>query len=254
MLSLKRNLSFIIAVIILAVFLLASLFYLAITVKENAALNFSKYKKLDNIKEYFKGGAFPPSEKLLDYYLDKNGKFLKYYETFYSDLVSARNEMPDKILEPLKFKEKLLDSQSQIIKKAKASDLSVGEKALYLGFDRYQTEIPLQDDIPDLMVELESVRELFIYMMKAGMISVERVEILKPQDIFIKGEKKPFVRVFPVRLSAESAFENFVKFLKFCADADSGDIFVFSDMHVYQANQEKKTIKSDILVNIIIFI
>jgi Tfp pilus assembly protein PilO len=251
MLPLKRNLTLVIFLLILSIFLLISLFYLGKTVKENTSLNALKNKKLSLINRFSQMQPFPPSQTLLEYYEQRKEKVSEYYKSFHTLFVSSWNKMPNSTPEPLKFKEKLFKSQSKIIKKAKGRGLVIEEAALYLGFDRYETEIPLADDIPDLMVELQAIEELTLLMMQSKVQSLERVRILEPQNETLNSEKHPFVRIFPIRVSIEAGFENFAKFLSLCGKSDF--IFVFSDMHIYQGELEKKTIKADILLNLIVF-
>lgn len=252
MMLLKKNLTSIILILILAIFILISLFYLGGTVRENASLSFLKNKKLKLIDYFCKKEPFPPSEVLLEYYRDKKEKISEHYKSFYTLLVSPWNKMPRSVSEPLKFKEKLFKSQSKIIKKAKGKGLVIGEGGLYLGFDRYETEIPQSNDIPDLMVELQAMEELTSLMMQSQILTLERVRILEPQNKTLSNEKQPFVRIFPIQLGLEANFESFITFLNLCGKSDF--IFVLSDMRIYRSQSESKTIKADILVSLVIFL
>ncbi len=252
MLPLRKNLTSVIFILILAIFVLVSLFYLGRTVKISASLSSSRNKKLKLINYFCQKKPFPPSETLLEYYRDKKEKTSEYYKSFYSLFVSSWNKMPRSVPEPLKFKEKLFKLQLKITKKAHARKLTIGEGALYFGFDKYETEIPQASDIPDLMVELQVVEELTSLMVQSHITSLERIRILEPQDKTLSHEKQPFVRIFPIQMIFEANSKDFIKFLSLCAKSDF--IFVLSDMHIYQSELEKKTLKADILLNLVIFL
>ena len=252
MLPLRKNLTSLICILILAIFILVSLFYLGRTVKISASLSSSRNKKLKLINYFCQKKPFPPSETLLEYYRDKKEKISEYYKSFYALFVSDWNKMPSSVLEPLKFKEKLFKVQSKITKKARAGKLTIGEGALYLGFDRYESEIPQASDIPDLTAELQAVEELISLMMQAQIISLERIRILEPQDKILYGEKEPFVRIFPIQMTLEANSEDFIEFVSLYSKSDF--IFVLSDMHIYRSESEKKTLKADIVLNLVIFL
>lgn len=267
MLPLRKNLTSVIFILILAIFVLVSLFYLGRTVKESASLSSSRNKKLKLINYFCQKKPFPPSETLLEYYRNKKEKNSEYYKSFHTLFVSDWNKMPRSVLEPLKFKEKLFKLQSKITKKARARKLTIGDGALYFGFDKYESEIPQASDIPDLMVELQAVEELTSLMMQSHITSLERVRILEPQDKtlpleelgrsipvdkILSSEKQPFVRIFPIQISFEANSKDFIKFLSLCAKNDF--IFVLSDMHIYRFESEKKTLRADILLNLVIFL
>ncbi len=267
MLPLRKNLTSVIFILILAIFILISLFYLGRTIKENVSLNSLKNKKLEFINHFCKQEPFPPSEALLEYYQDKKEKISEHYKSFHTLFITSWNKMPHSTLEPLKFKEKLFKLQSKILKEAEDGGLTIKEGALYLGFDRYETEIPSSNDISDLIVELQAVEELASLMVQSQILSLERMKILEPQDKALplkelgrsipvdkslSKEKQAFVRIFPIQVSLEANFENFINFLNLCAKSDF--IFVLSDMHIYQSEPEKKTVKADILLNLVVFL
>lgn len=226
---------------------------LAQTVKVNADLNFEKNEKLGLINSYFEKEAFPPSELLLKYYQDKKEKISDYYKSFYSVFVSRWSKMPRSAPEPLKFKEKLFKAQSKIKQEARGKKIKIGEGALYFGFNRYETEIPVKDDIPDLVVELQAIEELTSLMMRSKILALESVKLPGPENIILGEERQPFVRIFPVRLTIKSNFDDFMKFLNLCGNSEF--IFVIGDMHIYQNREtDERTIKADILINTVIFL
>lgn len=238
----------IIAAVILGTFLIASFVCLGGTIKEGASLNSSKNKTIKAIRAYYKKDAFPPSEILLKYYEDRKEKILEYHHAF-GALFSSQEEMAS-MPDTLKFKEELVDVQSQIKKEAKGEYLVIKDSSF--GFEKYETEIPSPRDIPDLMLELHVVKELASLMMQSRVAALEEVNIFKPQDKTLPGEKNPFIRVYSVQVIIEADFESFVKFMDYCGKSDF--VFALRDLHVYQADEGKKTVKADMSFNVVVFL
>lgn len=247
-LALKKNLNTIVAAVILGVFLIVSLVCLGGTIQEGAILNSSKNKTIKAIRAYYRKDDFPPSEILLKYCEDRKEKILEYHYAFVA-LFSSREEMAS-IPDTLKFKEELVNVQSQIKKEAQGEYLVIKDSSF--GFEKYETEIPSLQDIPDLMLELHAVKELASLMMQSRVDVLEEVNILKPQDKTLPGEKNPFIRVYPVQVIIEADFESFVKFVDYCGKSDF--VFALRDLHIYQANEGKKAVKADMSFDVVVFL
>lgn len=252
MLNLRKNFKYIILLLVLAVSLGIPFFYLAAAVKENRDLNLEKSKKLTLINRFGREKPCPPSKELFAYYQNRKEKFLEYYKSFSPIFVASLNKMPLSVPEPLKFKEDLFEIQSNMRNRAKAQGLSIKEKALFFGFDKYETEIPLKEDMPDLLIQFQAVRKLTEFMIDSKMRMVEDIEILEPKNKTLLDEEEAYVRVFPIKLSLEGEWGSLVEFLNYCQKSTL--IFVFSDMHIYRGEAKQRSLKADLLINTAVFL
>lgn len=248
---LKKNWNTVVAAVILGAFLIISVVCLGRAIKECANLNSSKNKMIKAIRAYYIRDAFPPSEIMLEYYLDRKEKILEYHNAFKA-LFLSQEEMPSHMLDTLKFKEELTNVQFQIRKEAEREYLMIKDEALSLGFERYETEIPLPQDIPDLMLELHAIKELTSFMMESKIDVLEKLSISNPQDKTLSGKENPFIRIYPVQMTMQANFESFVRFLDYCGK--SNFIFVLSDLHICQSEAGENTVKVDMIFNAVVFL
>lgn len=248
---LKKNWNTIVPAVILGGLSIISVICLSGTIKECANLNFSKNKMIKAIRAYYSTDTFPPSEIMLKYYLDRKEKILEYHNAFKA-LFLAQKEMPSRILDTLKFKEELINVQFQIRKEAEREYLMIKDEALSLGFERYETEIPLPQDIPDLMLELHAIKELASFMMDSRVDVLEKLRTSNPQDKTLPGEENPFIRIYPVQITIQADFESFVRFLDYCGK--SNFIFALSDLHICQSEAGENMVKADMTFNAVVFL
>ncbi|MFH1857264.1 MAG: hypothetical protein ABH836_08615 [Candidatus Omnitrophota bacterium] len=251
MTGLKKNLNSIIFISVLSILLGGPLFYLSGTLKKMADLNFEKNQKLKIVNNYRKKDSLIPSEALLDYCAEKRDEEEKYYNSFNALFEDYCKNIPVTVPGSLKFKEELVSEQSGLREGAKKCYLSINKNAFPLGFDKYEKELPSEKDIPDLTVELGAMKKLVSFMIQSKLQTLENITIMEPRDYTLTGEKEPFSRLYPIRLTVEADFDNFMDFLYLCGKSDY--IFTLEDMSVYQT-KAKNTITAELLINAVIFL
>lgn len=75
---------------------------------------------------------------------------------------------------PQAFQDELAKSMQEIAEKAKANDVTLSEK-LFLGFEKYQNQIPREEAVSGLLMQLRSIAAVVSTLIASKVISVDSV-------------------------------------------------------------------------------
>ena len=211
MLLIKKNLVFIIGIIILSAGLAGSLFFLKSTfdVRKKTTDKIDEQKiRIEKLKK-FKDGPLSRKgvEKWDKQYKAVQNNFQRIIEIF--DNPAAK--MPVDLKGPLEFKEELFDQQIKLIAGADKSGLKLPAS---LGFEYLRNTIPRREDIPMLTKQLAIIQRLVKLMVESKISSLTKTAFIQPVDKRVEGSGRPcFYRDFGLTLSIVGETENIVNFL-----------------------------------------
>ncbi|MFA5093975.1 MAG: Amuc_1100 family pilus-like protein [Candidatus Omnitrophota bacterium] len=119
-------------------------------------------------------------------------------------------QMPKDVGDALKFKEELYRVQKNIKDEGAPIDFQF---PFWLGFERYEHDIPAPGDLPVRVKQLDIIAEIIDLMLQSKIPEVSSVEFLESKVVVLEGEKDPLFRNFPVRISFECKNDNLVNFM-----------------------------------------
>ncbi len=123
---------------------------------------------------------------------------------------SPKAKMPKESGDALKFKEELYRVQNKIKEEGVPIDFQF---PFWLGFERYEHDIPVSADLPVRAKQLEIIKEIMDLMLQAKVPEVSSVEFLESKNVTYDGGKEPMFREFPVRISFKCKNDNLLGFL-----------------------------------------
>ena len=231
MLLIKKNLFFIIGIIILSAGLAGSLFFLKSTldVRKKTTDKIDEQKiRIEKLKKFKHGPLSPQGVKKWKKQCEfSRNNFQRIIEIF--DNPAAK--MPVDLKGPLEFKEELFDQQIKITAKADRSGLKLPTN---LGFEYLRNTIPQREDIPMLTKQLAIIQRLVQLMAESRISSLTKTAFIQPADKRVEGSERPcFYRDFGLTLSVVGETENIVNFLHLLEIDDF--IFVVNDFAVERA-------------------
>jgi len=131
----------------------------------------SKYKAINAL---VKKSKMPITEESVILLKDEHSKLNNIYARFKLAIASPLNEeISEKELDPLKFKEKLIQAQKKLREEAAGRNLSLPES---LGFSKYETELSNPVEIPDLIKRLKILEELIYTIARANVDSLYEID------------------------------------------------------------------------------
>jgi len=170
----KKNIALIASFTGLAAVLLISVIFFVISMIKNAKLNGEFSSKCRMIDSFVKQSKMPVTEESIENLKVELKRLDEAYKTLRPFMRSplTKNRAVKK-LDPLRFKERLIQTQKKLRAQALKNNLIIGGT---LGFSRYETELPSQDQIPELYNRLEILEELLTIFTHTGIESLERIE------------------------------------------------------------------------------
>jgi len=167
----------------------------------------SKYKVINAL---VKKSKMPITEESVILLKDEHSKLNNIYTRFKLAIASPLNEeISEKELDPLKFKEKLIQAQKKFREEAAGRNLSLPES---LGFSKYETELSNPVEIPDLIKRLKILEELIYTIARANVDSLYEIGFTN------KGAKESSLKKgiyydIPVSLKINCTSSELVQFL-----------------------------------------
>lgn len=179
---LKRNLLSLIIVALLLMTLLLSIALFSVSLAKNFRIKSEVASKCEAISEFTERNRMPIIEESIIFLTEKRDKLKNIYSRFKLALASPlEEEVPSEELDPLKFKERLIQTQKRLRKDAGKHNLSLPES---LGFAKYETALSEPSEITDLIRRLKVLEELVYTMIFAGVGSLDEIRFAN------KGVKK----------------------------------------------------------------
>lgn len=183
----RRNILSIIIIISLAIVLLLSImaFFLSLAklrrIKGEIA---SKYEMINRLTEKSK---MPLTKESLLFVTNEENKYKIIYNRFKLALESPLNErVRREELDPLQFKERLIQTQKKLREDATMYNLLLPES---LGFAKYEIELSKPSEIPDLIRRLRVLEELIYMITLSGVETLHEInfadkEVKRKTDIY----------------------------------------------------------------------
>lgn len=121
-----------------------------------------------------------------------------------------KSKMPKETGDALKFKEELFRVQNKIKEEGIPIDFQF---PFWLGFERYEHDIPTSADLPVRAKQLEIIKEMMDLMLQAKVPEVSSIEFLESRSVVYEGGKDPLFREFPIRISFKCKNDNLINLL-----------------------------------------
>jgi hypothetical protein len=180
---LKRNLVSFITVGIFIFALILSIVLFSVSLAKNIRIKADVYSKCGSIDRFVEESKMPLTEKSVAFLNNEQDRLKNLYSRFKLAFSSPlQEEIPEEDLEPLRFKEKLIQAQKKLRYEAEQNNLLLPQS---MGFAKYETELSEPSEIPDLLKRLKVIEELIQSMANSGIGSLDEINFAERE---IKGE------------------------------------------------------------------
>ncbi len=232
--------------LVLAVFFVAALLFLIFSSLYISTLKKAAAVKQGELDVYKNEGIGSLSRQRVS--LEKQQKAI---ESSYNEIITALSSDPkSKMLkdpgDSLKFKEELHKIQNKLREDGASINFQF---PFWLGFDRYEHDIPTAMDLPIRVKQLDIVKELSNLMLKASVPEITLIEFGPVRDIFAEGDKTPLYKEFIVKTAFKCKNENLIKYLHYLSISDIP--FKADSIKVKVSGEEGET-KGDLTVELTI--
>lgn len=169
----KRNTFSIVIISMLAVIIILSIaFFISLLVK-----NFAIRKELNSadkiLNDLVKQSKYPLTKEAVIFLADEHNRLKNIYSRYRMALESPLNEEVSKAeIEPLQFKERLIQTQKKLREDANLHKLTLPES---LGFSEYETKLIELSEIPSLIKKLKVLEEIIYIAWSSGVDNVYEV-------------------------------------------------------------------------------
>jgi len=204
--------------IVLSIVVLFSMFFLGIGVSERVNIEKDIAQKQQDLKIYKDEGLGRLNGEKV-----RLEKQLKLFQDVYKGMVGKLFSKPDskmtqEINDPLKFKEELHKVQNKV--KEEGATLNY-QFPFWLGFDKYEHDIPNTADLPYRVKQLDIIRQINDILLKSKIPEVTTIEFLEVKKISSESGKEILYMEFPVKIVFKCRNENLVNFLYMLSVSDT---------------------------------
>ncbi len=212
----RRNAFSILVIVILTVILVAFVVLFMLALSRNTYLASEITSKCRIINEYVQKTEMPLSEESIALLTEELNRLKSVYQRFKLALHSPLyGKEAENQLDPLQFKERLIQTQKRLGKEATAHGMALPSS---LGFTRYETELSKPEEIPNLLQRLKILEELISAMLSSKIetlhnISFKTAPVPKLQKKKRSKKTFPYTREIPFSLTIGCSHENLVQFL-----------------------------------------
>lgn len=127
------------------------------------------------------------------------------------------SKMPQDPGDSLKFKEEL----QKVRAKLKEDGTKINfQFPFWLGFDKFEQDIPTFADLPVRVKQLELVKNVGGLMLQAGVTEITEIQFGDVKDISIEGSKEIIYKEFPLKIVFKCKNESLIRFLHMLSTAD----------------------------------
>lgn len=197
--------------------ILISFLLLGLTAYERARVKSAighKQRELTAYKDVGLGALSGEKNKL-----EKQLKFLREADKDLSGMLFSKpsSRMTKEIGDPLKFKEELYKIRKKIKEDGAATDFRF---PFWLGFDRYEHDIPGSADLPLRVKQLDIIKEIGNLALTSNIPELSNIEYLEAKKIFADTNKETLYTDFPVKVTLKCKNENLIGFMQKLSVAD----------------------------------
>lgn len=196
--------------LILAILFVLSFAYLIVAVYQAFSLEKSVERKQRELETYQKDGL----SKLIRERA-RLERQLKAVESSYDEIAGLaapkpKSRMPKDPGDPLKFKEELYRVQNKLREDGKTLNF---EFPFWLGFDKYEHDIPTAADLPLRVKQLDIIKEVGALMLNNNISAIAAAEFGDVKNISAEGAKDIVYKEFPLNIGFICTNENLINFL-----------------------------------------
>jgi len=249
---LKKNLVTLITIAVLFLGIVASgIFFVSNLRKENAIEEkINSELKMFNL---FKGKEkYAPTTSWIQYSEKEKEELKNIYDKIMKELDAPSARMPDKVREPLKFKEEIFNVQDELQRQAISKGLTFDKEAQSLGFKEYEKKIPAEEEIPNLTEKLLIAEELVKLMFNSNIDKLTNIKFSDCKDNTLDGESSLSYRVIPIELKITSSVKELAHFLYLLSESEY--IFVVNSVNISSSTDEKNKVQAHLNISSIVFL
>ncbi|MDD4878869.1 MAG: Amuc_1100 family pilus-like protein [Candidatus Omnitrophica bacterium] len=196
--------------------ILVSFLFLGVTVYDRWRIERAVVQKQQELEVYKNQGlGFLSSEKNR---LDRQLKSMQEADKEISGMLFSKpsSRMVKEAGDPLKFKEELYKVQNKI--KEEGASISF-QFPFWLGFDRYEHDIPNPTDLPFRVKQLDIIKEIGNLVLASKAPEISTIEFLEIKKITADNKEILYME-FPVKVILKCNNENLVNFMYKLSVAD----------------------------------
>jgi Tfp pilus assembly protein PilO len=232
--------------LILAILFVLTFAYLIIVISQVSFLEKSVERKQKELKAYQKEGLAGLNREKV-----RLERQLKAIESSYEEMTGLvapkpKSRMPKDPGDPLKFKEELYKVQNKLKEDGKSLNF---EFPFWLGFDKYEHDIPTAADLPMRVKQLDIIKEVGTLMLNNKISTITAVEFGDIRNISAEGEKEIVYKEFPLKIGFVCANADLMNFLHALTISE---IAFKVDYMKLKASEAKAGGKGDLSVELII--
>jgi len=221
----------------LAALFLLSFAYLIAVVFHVAYLERSVGSKQKELEAYQKDGLAKLNREKV-----RLEKQFKAIESSYDEITglvapNPKSRMPKDPGDPLKFKEELYKVQNKLKEDGKSINF---EFPFWLGFDKYEHDIPTAADLPIRVKQLDIIKEAGTLMLNSGISAITVVEFGDVRNISVEGVKDIVYKEFPMKIGFVCANEDLMDLLHTLTISDIAFKVDYMKLKSAEAKAEKK--------------
>lgn len=173
---LKRNLSSIVVICVLTAALLFAAGLFIFFTLEDVKINKEIADKSRTIDGFVKKSKMPLTENSVSFLEDERNKLKGAYSRLKLALTSPLSEeIPPEYIDPLYFKEKMIQTHKKLREDAKNFSLALPDS---FGFAKYETQLSDPAEIPYLLNKLKVLEELIYLMTLTGVSSLDEMSFI----------------------------------------------------------------------------
>ena len=203
--------------IVLGVIICASFLFLAVVSYQKAKLGRSVAEKQEELKVYKDEGLGKLSmeKNRLERELNSLQEATKSITAMLFSKPASRMSM--EVGDPLKFKEELYKVQNKIKEDGASTNFQF---PFWLGFDKYEHDIPNPADLPYKVKQLEIIKTVGNLALASNVPQISTIEFLEIKRILPENSKDVLYMEFPVRVVLKCRNENLINFMHKLSAAD----------------------------------
>jgi len=172
--TIKKNLFSIIMIMALSIVLTFAIAVFFVSMTRSFACKAEINAKCGDIDKIAKKSSMPLSKESLIFLTDEYNRLKSVYSRFKLALESPLNdEATDEELEPLKFKERLIQAQKKLREDARMHNLTVPKS---LGFAKYETELTDPPEIRSLIRRIDILEEIMYIILESGVGTLNEID------------------------------------------------------------------------------
>ncbi len=203
--------------VVLGVIILVSFLFLGIVVYQKTMFGKAVGQKQEELKVYKDEGLgnLNSEKNRLERQLNSLREATKNMTSVLFSKPGSRMSM--EVGDPLKLKEELYKVQNKIKEGGAAINFQF---PFWLGFDRYEHDIPSAADLPYRVKQLDIIKEIGNLALASKVPEISSIEFLEIKRVFAEDNKEILYMEFPVKVILKCRNENLINLLHEFSAAD----------------------------------